>query len=156
LPQGEVSVVEELDALTGRLLVATSADSVIAHYAVGFPGIVAAPGRLWDSFRTGMHGATILLRQSDLTQVIPPVPPDNDIYGWPMSASVLYHDNTVWLTNQWGVWACLDPQTGAVRSSGKIDQGYAELVTSSSSSRTLYALTGLGLAALTPPSSCWG
>jgi hypothetical protein len=155
LPQGEASVVEELDALTGRLLVSTSGDSVIAHGAVGFTGIVSAPGTVWASFRTGMDGVTVILRQSDLTQVNTPLPEGNDIYGWPMSTSVLYQGNSVWLTNGWGVWACLDPSTGAIRAAGKSEMGFAQLVTSSTSFHTLYVITAAGFVALTPPLSCW-
>ena len=69
------------------------------------------------SFRTGMLGETILLRQSDLAVVGPAnsllngnAQPDG-VFHWIMDASTVYGDGTLFLVNENGVMACIDRAT---------------------------------------------
>ena len=73
-----------------------------------------------------MDGETVLLHASGLAAIIPPGlgtayrgidTPPGDVFSWPMSASTLYASDALWIENEWGVLACVDPATGAVRDS---------------------------------------
>ena len=126
----------EFDAASGRRLASTSATSPVSD-AVGAQ-LTAVSGTLWVTFRTGMNGQTVVLRQRDLAEVIPPgqgSPAVDDIYLWPMGESVLYGDGTIWVDNVGGYWACLDPHTGAVKASEHVPTGspFAELLAVDSS-----------------------
>src|SRR5258708_33417676 len=65
-------------------------------------------------------GLTIHLRQQDLAPVAPPGPgiewqPATGVFHWPMYATTAYGGGALWLANQVGIVACLDPQTGEAR-----------------------------------------
>lgn len=96
--------------------------------------LTATPPGVWASYRTGMLGATILLRRDGLTTVLPP-----DYTGRPASrlaasipgrwgATTVYGGGALWLANESGVMARADPRTGDVRARTRIRQG--PLVTS--------------------------
>jgi len=72
-------------------------------------------------------GLTIHLRQQDLAPVAPPGPgiewqPATGVFHWPMYATTAYGGGALWLANQVGIVACLDPQTGEVRASERVRQ----------------------------------
>lgn len=153
--------VDEFDAVSGRLLASTPPTSPVNRSA-GDVRLTATPTTLWVTFRTGMDGATIVLRQSGLTMVTPPgqgLPTVDNIFGWPMSESVFYGDGTIWVANVAGYVACLDPETGAVRASEQIPHGSLsvdDLLAVDPSVGRLYGDADNGIVAVTPPSTCWG
>jgi hypothetical protein len=80
---------------------------------------VAVPGKASDSFRVGMAGITVLLRQGDLAPIAGATgeAPIGSVFHWMMGASVVYGDGTLFLAQDDGLVACIDPQTGQVRGS---------------------------------------
>ncbi len=160
------AAVEARAANDGQLLVTTSATSPVTGSVAG--GILTAlPDGVVTSFRTGMDGETVLLGAADLAAIAPPglgtasmrldQPPDN-VFSWPMSASTLYANGILWIWNQWGVLACVDPASGAVRDSEQARRGSGdllELLGTEHHSHQLVVATGHGeILALTVPRSC--
>lgn len=150
----------EDNAASGAQL--ASASSPLLSGSVAGSGLTAVPGGVWASFRTGMLGLTIHLRQRDLAQVAPPGPkiastPANGLFHWPMSASTLYAAGSLWLTNESGVLACLDPVTGRVRARERISpQEVLDLLAVGPTGHHLIALdNATTLIQVTPPASCW-
>ena len=150
----------EDDAASGRQL--ATANSPLLSDSVAGAGLTAVPGGVWALFRTGMLGLTLHFRQSDLAQIAPPGPrivltPANGLFHWPMSASVLYGSGALWLTNESGVLACLDPATGAVRARQHISpQEVLDLFAVDPASHHLLALdNATTLIEITPPAECW-
>lgn len=150
----------EDDAASGAQL--ASARSSLLSESVAGSGLTAVPGGVWASFRTGMLGLTLHLRQRDLAQIAPPGPtiastPANGLFHWPMSASTLYAAGSLWLTNESGVLACLDPVTGRVRARERISpQEVLDLLAVDPAGRHLIALNNATtLIEITPPASCW-
>jgi hypothetical protein len=126
--------------------------------------ITAVPGGVWMSFRTGMLGETIFLRQSDLAFVAPPssalvdAQPDG-VFRWPMSASTIYGNGALLVVNENGVLACADPLSGAVRVQEHLPAaqgGDVELLAVDAASGQVLVTDGNGLEAITPPPACWG
>jgi hypothetical protein len=157
--------VDEFSAQTGHALLATGAKSPITE-AVAGGSLVALPDGVADSFRTGMAGATEFLRQNDLSLMTPLgvdprndgfTKPPNDVFEWMMDASTLYADNTLWIANENGVLACVDPTTGALRESEQGTPAWpGQLVAIDlPGRRVLLAINNL-LVAVTPPAPCWG
>lgn len=127
--------------------------------------LVALPDGAADSFRTGMAGVTVMLARKDLSLITPPginprgdnfTHPPNDVFEWMMDASTMYADNTLWIANENGVLACVDPTSGAVRDSEQGTPGWpGQLVAiDSPGHRVLLAINNL-LIGVTPPASCW-
>ncbi len=160
------AAVEERTASNGELLATTSATSPVTGSVAG--GILTAlPDGVATSFRTGMDGETVLLHASGLAAIIPPGlgtayrgidTPPGDVFSWPMSASTLYASDALWIENEWGVLACVDPATGAVRDSeqDRRDGGdLLELLGTEDHSRQLVVSTmGGDILAITTPSDC--
>lgn len=149
----------EDDAVSGRQL--ATASSPLLSDSVAGAGLTAVPGGVWASFRTGMLGLTLHFRQSDLAQIAPPgsrivLTPANGLFHWPMSASVLYGGGALWLTNESGVRACLDPSTGAVRARQHIPpQEVLDLLAVDAAGRHLLALdNATTVIEITPPAQC--
>ena len=69
-PEGGPDAVFEYDAVTGRLL--ASAERGPVTFGLAGAELTATPSGIWASYRTGMLGATILLRQRGLVTVQPP------------------------------------------------------------------------------------
>lgn len=150
----------EDNAASGAQL--ASASSPLLSESVAGSGLTAVPGGVWASFRTGMLGLTLHLRQRDLAQIAPPGPqvastPANGLFHWPMSASTLYAAGSLWLTNESGVLACLDPVTGRVRARERISpQEVLDLLAVDPAAHHLIALNNATtLIEITPPASCW-
>ena len=156
----EGNAVFEYDADSGRRLAA--ATTGVVTYSVGGAALTAVPGGVWASFRTGMLGLTIHLRQSDLALRSPPgkaiaKSPANGLFHWPMSASTIYGGGSLWIANESGFIACLDPQTATVRASERIPQSEApSIVGIDSNAHALYIVgaTGRGVIEVTTPAGC--
>jgi hypothetical protein len=156
------AAVVEFDATTGRSLVETSADSPATGSVAG-GALTAVPGGVWMSFRTGMAGSTILLRQPDLAMVGPPSSALNEgfadgVFVWMMSASTVYGLGTLFLANENGVLACIDPQTGAVRAQERLTLAEGpdpQLLAVDAATRQVIATDGSTLEAVSPPAPCW-
>jgi hypothetical protein len=120
----------EYDSRSGREL--AQAQRGLITYSVAGASVTAVPGGVWASFRTGMLGLTIHLRQSDLAMIPPPgqnvaQSPANTLFHWPMSASTIYAGGALWITNESGIIACLNPLSGQVRASEHIQRSPSSL-----------------------------
>jgi hypothetical protein len=160
------AAVEERAAGSGQVLATTSATSPVTESVAG--GILTAlPDGVATSFRTGMDGETVLLDALGLTPIIPPGSgsagrgidePPADVFSWPMAASTLYGSGSLFIENEWGVLACVDPATGAVRASeqDRRDNGQIlELLGLENRSHQLLASTmGDEILAITTPNAC--
>ena len=155
----------EYAAGTGRLL-ATAARSPL-RFSVGGAALTAVPGGVWASFRTGMLGQTVLLRQAGLGSVplpasyLPGVPPASvqpDFYRYAMGASTGFGGGALWLSQgTGGLTGCVAPRTGQVRSVATLrllaDGG--ELLGVRPAARQVFAAGPSGLIVITAPARCW-
>ena len=155
----------EYAAGTGRLL-ATAARSPL-RFSVGGAALTAVPGGVWASFRTGMLGRTVLLRQAGLGSVplpasyLPGVPPASvqpDFYRYAMGASTGFGGGALWLSQgTGGLTGCVAPRTGQVRSVATLrllaDGG--ELLGVRPAARQVFAAGPSGLIVITAPARCW-
>ncbi len=156
------AAVLELDARTGRTVVETSATSAVTSSA-GAGRLTAVAAGVWTSFRTGMAGVTILLRRSDLADVAPPPsamgsPQPDGIFSWIMDGATISGGDALFLVNENGVLACIDPSTGTVRAQEHLADAAgtsAQLLAVDAPSGRLFATDAAGLVALTPPGACW-
>jgi hypothetical protein len=154
----------EYAAGTGRLL-ATAARSPL-RFAVGGAALTAVPGGVWASFRTGLLGQAVLLRQPGLGAVplpasyLPGVPPATvqpDFYRYAMGASTGY-GGALWLSQgTGGLTGCVAPRTGQVRSVAtlRLLVGGGELLGVRPSARQVFAAGPSGLIVITAPARCW-
>jgi hypothetical protein len=163
-PTGGVTALEYA-AGTGRLL-ATAARSPL-RFSVGGAALTGVPGGVWASFRTGMLGQTVLLRQPGLGSVplpatyLPGVPPASvrpGFYSYAMDASTSYGGDVLWLSQgTGGLTGCVVPGTGQVRSVATLrllaDGG--ELLGVRPSAREVFAVGPSGLIVITAPARCW-
>jgi hypothetical protein len=163
-PLGGVTALEYA-AGTGRLL-ATAARSPL-RFSVGGAALTAVPGGVWASFRTGMLGQTVLLRQPGLGSVplpatyrpgVPPASARPDFYSYAMGASTGYGGGALWLSQDTsGLTGCVAPGTGQVRSAATLrllaDGG--ELLGVRPSTREIFAAGPSGLIVITAPARCW-
>jgi outer membrane protein assembly factor BamB len=158
-------VMLEYDARSGHLLAAAS--SGVLRYSVAGAGLTAVPGGVWASFRTGMQGLTVHLRQKGLRMMGPPGPGiartrPNGVFHWVMFEDAAYGGGAVWVANQAGTVACLDPRTGVVRASEQLSRTYEfanqliyQLEAIDPATHTIYALNLKGLLQIRPPRRCW-
>jgi outer membrane protein assembly factor BamB len=156
----EGNEVFEYDARSGRRL-AVAANGLVTDSVAG-AALTAVPGGVWASFRTGMLGLTIHLRQHDLAVIAPPGPgialtPATSVFHWPMYATTVYGGGALWLANQTGIVACLDPQTGKVRAQERLAQARLiyRLLAADPVSRQVFAAGARGLVRISPPRRCW-
>ncbi len=156
----EGNLVAEYTAQSGRWI-AVAATGLVTDSVAG-SALTAVPGGVWVSFRTGMLGLTIHLRQRDLAMVSPPGPgvaltPANGIFHWAMSATTLYGGGALWLANEGGIVACLNPRTGKVRAIERMPQprGTIDPLAASRASGQVFAAGDHGLVQVTPPQQCW-
>jgi hypothetical protein len=158
-PEGGPDAVFEYDAVTGRLL--ASAEHGPVTFGLAGAELTATPPGVWASYRTGMLGATILLRQRGLVTVQPPDgggPGPGSVYVWGMGATTVYGGGTLWLANEGGVLACSSPQSGAVRAKTRTRPGLlvsSELLAVNPAAHLVYGLGSGGLIAISPPARCW-
>jgi len=154
------AVMLEFDARSGRRLAMRSGGLI--SYSVAGAWLTAVPGGVWASFRTGMLGLTVHLSDKGLRMIAPPAPgiasrPANGIFHWPMYETTVYGGGALWLGNQLGIIACLDPRTGRVRASERISQSQLVFKLAVDQTRgTIIAIDSRGLTRITPPAQCWG
>ena len=150
----------EYDARNGHLLTRAAARPPLS-YSVAGAGLTAVPGGIWASFRTGMQGLTIHLRQHALALQPPPnariaSTPPTGLFHWPMSASTIYGGNALWLSNDTGIVGCLNPETGAVRARERLPAFHEpDLLAVDPNHRYVVGLEGARLVEITPPAACW-
>jgi len=134
-------------ASTGHLL-ATAALS-----SAGPAALTAVPGGVWASFRTGMNGRTVLLRQRGLREVTPSA----SIFIWPMDATTVYGGGRLWLAGEPGAVGCIAPGTGQVVDQGRVPlPGFTPwLLAVNGSRQLLYAQDGRAILSITSPRACW-
>jgi hypothetical protein len=144
---GSAGWVSEYAASTGHLLAATVLSSA------GPSALTAVPGGVWASFRTGMSGRTVLLRQRGLTQVTPPA----SIFTWPMDATTVYGGGRLWLAAELGAVGCIAPGTGQVAGQGTVPllDFTPWLLAVDASRQLLYAHDAAAVISITPPRACW-
>jgi hypothetical protein len=156
----------EYNATTGQQLASVQAGPV--EYSIAGAALTAVPGGVWASFRTGMMGLTILLRQSDLTAIAPPglgppiSYPLSPVFDWPMGATTVYGGNTLFLAQEIsGTVACINPQSGSIIATEVVpvtsatNDALNRLLAVDVPSHTVYGTDGQGLISFSPPSSCW-
>jgi hypothetical protein len=125
---------------------------------VGGGMLTAAPGGVWVSFRTGMLGQTVLLRQQDLRSVkLPSAGSRHSLFTWAMGATTAYAAPSLYLVqNVSAVAGCVSPSTGHIRARGHF-AGHLEadeLLGSAQHGRVLYAAAAHGVFAIRPPTGC--
>ena len=156
----EGNVILEYHARSGRLV--AEANRGLVTFSVTGSELTAVPGGVWASFRTGMLGITLHLRQPDLTMIAPPGPdivrsPANGLFHWAMYAATSYGGGSLWLANQAGIVACINPRTGEPRAIERLheDQLIFQLLAVDPARRQMYASDSRGLVVITPPAHCW-
>lgn len=160
------AAIEERLAMNGNLLFTTSATSPVTASVAGGE-LTALPGGVATSFRTGMMGATELLDATGLAPITPPGlgpsyagvdEPPGDIFSWPMGDSTLEGGGSLWIQNQWGILACVNPVTGALFASEQTSHPSASVMTLLGVrpvSHQLLAAFGDEVISITAPTSCW-
>jgi hypothetical protein len=146
---------------SGRLL-ATSSGGLL-RYSLGGTGLTAVPGGVWASFRIGMSGLTIHLSRDGLRMIAPPGPriarrPANGLFHWFMFTAVADGGGALWLANQAGTIACLDPRTGQVWASEHTHATTRlifQILAVDPKRQVIYGWSGQGLRQITPPRRCW-
>ncbi len=153
-------VVLEYNARTGHKLGA--AFGGLIRYSLGGATLTAVPGGVWASFRTGMMGLTIHLGAKGLRMIAPPGPgiartEPTGVFHWPMDETTAYSGGALWVANQVGIVACLNPRTGAVRASEHLSQSRLiyHIDAIDPATRTIFALHYGDLLQITPPRRCW-
>jgi len=125
--------------------------------ALGGGTLTAAPGGVWVSFRTGMAGGKLLLRQPDLGLVkLPGAGSPRSLFKSEMWAVTEYADTSVFLVKFDGTIACLNPRTGHVRARGTVSGGreISQLLGFRRPNGPLYAVTAHGVIAVRQPAAC--
>ncbi len=155
----ERNAVFEYGARTGQRLAAATRGPIT--YSVVGSWLTAVPGGVWASFRTGMLGLTLHLRQRDLAMIAPPsartlLRAPHTLFHWAMTATTLYGGGALWMSTL-EFMACLDPRAGTTRAIERIPQsgGTPQLLAADRPSRQLFALGPDGLVQITPPHRCW-
>jgi hypothetical protein len=152
---GGGSAVLQYSARTGRKLASNARGDL--RFSVGGARLTAAPGGVWVSFRTGMLGETVLLRQSDLRMVkLPGVGRPGSLFAWAMFANTEFAGRSLFLARLDGRIGCMNPGTGFIRARGRVSRliNSGQLIGAAPSGRVLYGLARAGVIAITPPVAC--
>lgn len=157
-PEG--NLVLEYDPIAGDLV--ATADHGLVTESVAGSAVTAVPDGVWDSFRTGMLGLTLSLRQSNLALKAPTAAgiaqsPATGLFHWAMYSTSIFGGGSLWLTNQSGRLACLDPGSGRVRAAERLSQGKLiyQLLAADPARHLLFGAGNQGLVAISPPAACW-
>jgi hypothetical protein len=147
------AVLREYTAGRGRLL--ASARGKPLTYSVEGAQLTAVPGGVWASFRTGMNGMTVLLRQRGLR--VARLPGGRGLYGWVMFSTALYGGHSLFLGVEGGDVGCVAPATGHVRARGTLKAlaDGNEMVAVSAAHREVFTFTGSAIMAVSAPAACW-
>jgi hypothetical protein len=142
----------EYSAASGHLLASTN--SAPLKFSVSGADLTAVPGGAWASYRTGMAGQTILLRQRGLRIA---AFPGRSLFHWFMLGSTSYGGGSVWVGLSNGDAGCVGPTTGRVHSRGrlKLMVGGGDLLGVSVARHEVYALGRSDILAITAPAACW-
>lgn len=149
------SVVFEYNARTLRLLASNARRPLL--FSVGGAVLTSAPGGVWVSFRTGMLGLTVLLRQRGLGFVsLPGSGARNDLFAWVMTATTEFAGASVFLAKEGGQVGCVNPGTGHIRARGSVPglSSTGELIGAARDGRVLYGVSPRGVIAISPPVAC--
>ena len=149
------SVVFEYNARTLRLLASNSRRPLL--FSVGGAVLTSAPGGVWVSFRTGMFGQTVLLRQHGLGFVpLPGSGTRGDLFAWVMSATTEFAGASVFLAKEGGQVGCMNPGTGRIRARGSVPalSQTGQLIGAATDGRVLYGVSPRGVIAISPPAAC--
>jgi hypothetical protein len=151
-PRQGGAVVSEFAAGSGRLLVSASGRPLTFSIAGAF--LTAVPAGAWASFRTGMLGETVLLRQRSLHAVT--VADHLGLFNWAMDNSTAYGGGALWLAVDGGRAGCADPATGKVRSHSKFTAlaSGGQFLSVDPPQRRLLAFAGSAIVAITAPPRC--
>lgn len=161
-PRGGIEglVMLEYDARTGRAL--AEASGGLIRDSVAGAALTAVPGGVWASFRTGMLGLTIHLSAKGLRIIAPPGPGvaltrPTGVFHWPMYETTAHGGGSLWVANQAGIVACLDPRTGTIRASEHLRQSQAiyQIDGIDPTARMIFAFDNGDLLQITPPRRCW-
>lgn len=149
------SVVFEYSTRTLRLLASNSRRPLL--FSVGGAALTSAPGGVWVSFRTGMIGQTVRLRQRGLGFVsLPGSGTRGDLFAWVMTATTEFAGASVFLAKEGGQIGCMNPGTGRIRARGSVSglSRTGRLIGAATSGRVLYGVSLRGVIAISPPSAC--
>lgn len=143
----------EYSARSGRLLASASGQPL--KFSISGAALTAVPGRVWASYRTGMAGQTILLRQRGLHTVA--FTDGRSLFDWFMTGSTTYGGGSVWIGTNNGAIACVAPSTGRVRARSRLKLliGSGELLGVSAARHEVLAFGESGILAITAPATCW-
>jgi hypothetical protein len=143
----------EYSASSGRLLASASGKPL--KFSVSGAALTAVPGRVWASYRTGMAGQTILLRQRDLRTVR--FTGGRTLFDWFMTGSTAYGGGSVWVGTNNGEVGCVAPSTGRVRARSRLTPlvGGGDLLGVSAARHQVLAVGQSGILAITAPATCW-
>jgi hypothetical protein len=143
----------EYSASSGRLLASASGKPL--KFSVSGAELTAVPGRVWASYRTGMAGQTILLRQRGLGTVR--FTGGRTLFNWFMAGTTSYGGGSVWIGLNNGDIGCVAPSTGRVHSRARLKLliGGGELLGVSAARHEVLALGQSTILAITAPASCW-
>ncbi len=157
-PEG--NLVLEFDAISGQPVAA--ADHGLVTESVAGSAVTAVPDGVWDSFRTGMLGLTLHMRQADLEPTATTAAgiaqsPATGLFHWAMYATTVFGGGSLWLTNQSGQLACLDPGNGRIRAIERLSQSKLvyQLFAADPARHLLFGALSQGLVAISPPAACW-
>jgi len=152
------NLVLEFDAIGGGQPIATADHGPVTESVAG-SAVTAVPDGVWDSFRTGMLGLTLHLRQADLALTVPTAAqsPATGLFHWAMYATTVFGGGSLWLTNQSGQLACLDPGNGRIRAIERLSQSKLvyQLFAADPARHLLFGANSKGLVAISPPAACW-
>lgn len=143
----------EYSASSGRLLASASGKPL--KFSLSGAALTAVPGRVWASYRTGMAGQTILLRQRDLRTVH--FTGGRTLFDWFMAGSTAYGGGSVWVGTNNGDIGCVAPSTGRVRARSRLKPliGGGDLLGVSAARHQVLAAGQTGILAITAPATCW-
>jgi hypothetical protein len=146
------AALREYSATSGRLLASTN--SAPLKFSVSGANLTAVPGGVWASYRTGMAGQTILLRQRGLRIV---AFPGRSLFNWFMLGSTSYGAGSVWVGLNDGDIGCVAPATGHAHSRGQLRLmvGGGDQLGVSAARHEVYALSQSDILAITAPAICW-
>jgi hypothetical protein len=147
------AVLREYSAGNGRLL--ASASGAPLRFSAAGAALTAVPHGVWASYRTGMAGQTILLRQRGLR--IATLAGGRGLFNWFMLGRTGYGGGALWLAVNSGAVGCIAPASGRVRARTRLRAmvGGGYLLGVSAARREVYALGQSAVVAITAPSRCW-
>jgi hypothetical protein len=151
-PRRGGAVAREYAARTGRLLASAGGEPL--EFAVSGASLTAVPAGAWASFRTGMLGQTVLLRQRGLHAVSVPGRPR--LFDWAMANTTAYGGGALWLAVFDGRIGCASPATGHVRSHATFKSlaNGGQFLAVDPPLRRLLVFAGSAVVAVTAPPQC--